>query len=124
MDPRLKFRKLKPIRPDQVSKTLEEFRLKSRDIERKLANITETQQKMHESELLSRLVGIWREEFNLQRKNDRELRSSLCDPGYNWIYADPEVAGLLSALEHEDQHFENTIIKPICKIKLVQVYAL
>ncbi|THD24943.1 Coiled-coil domain-containing protein [Fasciola hepatica] len=113
MDPRYRFRHIKQINLEEVAKATEEFRLKSKDIEAKILALSEAREKIKNTQNMTHLVRIWKEERNFLRNEEQGASVSLRHPSHKWISDDKSIIKLSEMISQSEEDFQNVVIKPL-----------
>ncbi|KAA0194598.1 hypothetical protein FBUS_02855 [Fasciolopsis buskii] len=113
MDPRYKFRHIKQVNLEEVEKTTEKFRLRSRDIKAKILALSEAREEIRKSQNMARLAQIWKEERNFLRSEEQEATIGLKHPSYKWIFDEKSIKQLSEVIAQKKEDFQYVVIKPI-----------
>lgn len=119
MDPRYKFRHIKQVNLEEVEKTTEKFRLRSRDIKAKILALSEAREEIRKSQNMARLAQIWKEERNFLRSEEQEATIGLKHPSYKWIFDEKSIKQLSEVIAQKKEDFQYVVIKPIQALRFV-----
>ncbi|KAF5398659.1 hypothetical protein PHET_07902 [Paragonimus heterotremus] len=117
MDPRSRFRNLKPINYDALHELTERFKSKSKHIETKITALSEARQQIKNAQLLKNLAKIWHEECIRLRGEEHKANISIQDYSHKWILEVPTVLDSIETLERERQEFQGTLLKPVWTLR-------
>ncbi|KAF6775167.1 hypothetical protein AHF37_05855 [Paragonimus kellicotti] len=117
MDPRSKFRNLKPINYDALHELTECFKSKPRHIEAKITALSEARQRIKNAQLLKNLAKVWHEECIRLRGEERKANISIQDHLHKWILELPTIVDTVEMLEREEQEFQCTLLKPVWTLR-------